>query len=329
MTTHILTHLHKRRTGVTTHVEDLTEALNGLGRQAYALGNSLVSTVPQLTRKELTELFKNGSSVTWHCHRPHSLREGLRLRKKWPKLRVVWTHHSWKTPSWTTKRLAEKADRIVCLTTEGANQLSLPSQVIGHGVPLHGLTPRPLPPKPRLGIVGRIRPDKGHLSVVEAFADLQSEATDWELSFFGETRPQHRHFERKLRARLPQSLRIHGFEPNREAMYGSLSAVIMPSPAEGFSLVVPEALAMGLPLIAARLPHFERCLRDGENVLFFDPSSPKDLATVLRRLVHNPDLRTTLREGARRAAEEHFSIVSEAKQVARLYDEVLDEPLLL
>ena len=323
MTTHILTHFHKRRTGVTTHVEDLTKALNGLGRETFALGESLSPDTPQLSRSALLDRLHNGASVTWHAHRPHSLRDGLKLRKQWPKLRVVWTHHSWKAPGWLTRNLLAQADARVCLTREGAKQLALPSEVIGHGVPLDELRPQSQPPQARLGVIGRIRPDKGHRSVVQAFRELQKTAPDWELCFFGETRPQHRRFERDLRTQLPEGLRVVGFESDRSAMYASLSAVIMPSPAEGFSLVVPETLAAGLPLVTTRLAHFERCLRDGEHALFYDSGQPDSLLRVLRRLFEDGALRSRLRQGARKAAEEHFSIVEEARRIAGVYDRVI------
>lgn len=326
MTTHILTHFHKRRSGVTTHVEDLVVALNAMHRTAFAVGEALRPDVPQIPRAEVRSILENGSPVTWHAHRPHSLREGLRLRKRWPHLRVLWTHHSWKTPGWHTTRMLRQADGIVSLTQEGATQLSMDSTVIGHGVPLDTLKPTPFPVEPRLGVIGRIRPDKGHLSVAESFAELQATAPSWRLCFFGETRPQHLRFENTLRRLLPEVLQVHGYETDRAAMYASLSGVIMPSPAEGFSLVVAEALAAGLPIIVARLPHFERCLREGESALFFDPSTPGDLSRALNTFLQDPALRDTLRVHGRSAAEKHFSIEKEAVAIASFYDQLLSQP---
>ena len=84
MTTHILTHFHKRRTGVTTHVEDLTKALNGLGRETFALGESL-SPDTQLSRSALLDRLHNGASVTWHAHRPTPSETGSSCESSGPK----------------------------------------------------------------------------------------------------------------------------------------------------------------------------------------------------------------------------------------------------
>ncbi|MEC7241708.1 MAG: hypothetical protein VXW32_10760, partial [Myxococcota bacterium] len=210
MTTHILTHFHKRRTGVTTHVEDLVRALNASGRKAVVLGESISSNTPQVSRGDVEALLQTGRPVTWHAQRTHSLREGLRLRQQWPHLRVLWTHHNWKPPGWLTTRLLKQADGVVCLTQEGADQLrtnaAVIAAVIGHGVPLDLIQPAPLPLEPRLGVIGRIRPDKGHRSVVEAFARVKPTSPSWTIRFFGETRPQHRRFQKTLQRQLPDSL---------------------------------------------------------------------------------------------------------------------------
>ena len=79
MTTHILTHFHTRRTGVTSHVEDIAQALQAMGRNAVVLGESLLPGVPTIERVDALALLNEGSPVTWHAHRPHSLKEGLKL----------------------------------------------------------------------------------------------------------------------------------------------------------------------------------------------------------------------------------------------------------
>ena len=77
----------------------------------------------------------------------------------------------------------------------------------------------------------------------------------------------------------------------------------------------------GLPLVTTRLAHFERCLRDGEHALFYDSGQPDSLLRVLGRLFEDGALRSRLRQGARKAAEEHFSIVEEARRIACVYDQ--------
>ena len=50
-----------------------------------------------------------------------------------------------------------------------------------------------------------------------------------------------------------------------------------------------EYWACGLPVIASDLPPIRQFLLEGQNGLFFRPSSPKDLARVIRYLLEHPD----------------------------------------
>ena len=308
---------------MTSHVEDIAQALQAMGRNAVVLGESLLPGVPTIQRVDALALLNEGSPVTWHAHRPHSLKEGLKLRKKWPHLRVIWTHHNWKAPSWPTRRLLQKADAVISLTQEGADQLDMESTVIGHGVDLNRFQPVSKTPTFRVGIIGRIRPDKGHDTVVKAFNALGNEREDWGLSFFGEVRPQHRGFAKKLHAQCPDKMSICSFSTDRVEMYRQLDVVVMASPAEGYSLVIPEALAMGLPVLSTPLPHFERLLKHGENILFFSPGTPDSLAQELEALLGEESARHTLGQHARQAAETHFSIEKEGRLLCEVYDREL------
>ena len=98
MTTIIHTNFHKRRSGISVHVENIVPALCDLGLQAHAVGAALNNTVPQIDLNEIVPLLRSNTPMVWHAHRPHSLRKGLGLRKRYPHLRVVWTHHGWRSP---------------------------------------------------------------------------------------------------------------------------------------------------------------------------------------------------------------------------------------
>ena len=70
--------------------------------------------------------------------------------------------------------------------------------------------------------------------------------------------------------------------------YRSADAFIFPSTTETFGLVALEAMACGLPVIAARSGGVLDTVRDGYNGLYFDPAHPEEMGELVRCLRLDP-----------------------------------------
>jgi mannosyltransferase len=321
---HIIhTHFHPRRTGITVHVEEIVSALADLGLNARAFGPALSEGTPQVDWKQILQRLEEGTPVLWHAHRPPALRQGIRLRNRFPHLRVVWTHHGWKTPGWLTRTAIKKADGLVALTPTGQNQLPVDSVLIPHGTHMGALHPCPGPPF-LVGVLGRIRPDKGHQDITDAFLSVAKEYPEWQLVFYGDIRPVHRRFARGILAQGEGRIGLRPYVVDKTAAYRQLSIVVVPSHAEGFSLVVPEALAAGRALLAARLPHFPTLFKEDVHALCFEPGNSEALAHQLRRLFSDPKLREKLATQGRQHAHSNLQLSKEAESLASLYAELLN-----
>lgn len=85
------------------------------------------------------------------------------------------------------------------------------------------------------------------------------------------------------------------------AVYASHDVFVFPSVSETFGHPMIEALASGIPVVAADVPVNREVL--GEAALFFTPFRPSELAACLRRLDEEPGLRASLvAAGLERAA---------------------------
>jgi glycosyltransferase involved in cell wall biosynthesis len=85
-----------------------------------------------------------------------------------------------------------------------------------------------------------------------------------------------------------------------------------------------EALASGLPVVAARSGASGEVVTEGESGLFYEPSSPATLVAAVRRLCSDDDLREALARGARAAAEKRDWGAS-TRVLRGYYEEALEE----
>ncbi|GGY25203.1 glycosyltransferase [Streptomyces djakartensis] len=96
-------------------------------------------------------------------------------------------------------------------------------------------------------------------------------------------------------------------------------AVVAPSMAlETFGLVVAEAMAAGVPAVAAGHGAFVELVEDGVTGLLHRPGEPGSLASCLRRITAEPDRNQEMGHAARRRYERRFS---PAVGLERLVDE--------
>ena len=203
----------------------------------------------------------------------------------------------------------------------------IPSPVIYDTVAV----PRQEVPNPRaharIAMVGRVAPWKGQHLFIEAFAqafpDPGPTATIIGGPLFGEDEyeDQLRQLIENLglKGRVVLTGHVHDVAEMLRTCDIAVNASISPEP---FGLVVVEAMAAGLAVIAANAGGPAEVITHDRDGLLFVPGSSAALATALRRLGADPALRHRLGDAARTRAAE-FSPDKIAKQTLDLYRAVL------
>ncbi|MGD0921737.1 MAG: glycosyltransferase family 1 protein [Terriglobia bacterium] len=103
-------------------------------------------------------------------------------------------------------------------------------------------------------------------------------------------------------------------------LYQAATALLFPSLEEGFGLPILEAMAHGLPVVAANTSSLPEV--GGDAVLYVDPQEPRDIAEKVLQVANDAALRRELIErGLARARE--FTWRRLGEQTCQVYDEVL------
>jgi phosphatidylinositol alpha 1,6-mannosyltransferase len=186
-------------------------------------------------------------------------------------------------------------------------------EVWGRGVDTGAFTPerRSGALRTRLGLqsaftflyVGRLAQEKSVDVVLRAFARLTAKlGHDSVRLVVAGSGPD----EPRLREMAPRGTTFLGnLDRSRELpeLYATADAFVFASTTETLGLVVLEAMASGLPVIATPVGGVAEHLRDNVNGLSFQQGNVEALADTMHRLAATPWLREELSEGALRTAQ--------------------------
>jgi glycosyltransferase involved in cell wall biosynthesis len=178
-----------------------------------------------------------------------------------------------------------------------------PLHVLGNGVDRRPLGPRS-PARDgtlHVGFVGAVVAHKGVHVLVDALRTARLGKV--KLSLFGVTvEPYVSELLRDAEDIEDLEIRAFGsFEPaHLPGLLSDVDVVVVPSIwPETYSIVIREAFASGIPVIASRIGALPEGIRDGENGLLFEPGSTVGLAAILRMLDGDRSRLDALRNGIR------------------------------
>ena len=95
---------------------------------------------------------------------------------------------------------------------------------------------------------------------------------------------------------------------------------------EGYGLTLFEAAACGCAVIGTRTGAFPLLIEDGRSGFLTPPGDVGALSQALRALIGDPERRTALGAAAREVVQREFSVESEARQLARVYEQLFSAP---
>jgi glycosyltransferase involved in cell wall biosynthesis len=158
-------------------------------------------------------------------------------------------------------------------------------------------------PWTRIGFIGRLDPVKRVSDLVRALALLERA----ELHVYGEGEDR-RNIERAIHdADVEKRAILHGRILQPQDVLPMLDMLVLPSAAEGFGLVLIEAMAAGIPVIATDVPGIRDVVRHEETGLLVPVANPAALAAAIERMRSDVELRQRLLTRARADVRERYT----------------------
>lgn len=188
--------------------------------------------------------------------------------------------------------------------------------------------PAPGPEKtgPRIGYIGQLIGRKNIDALIEVFDHLWRDHPGAELCLIGDGDDRARLEARAAALPSGERIRFLGFRDDRLAWLKTFDCFAMTSTLEGIPRCLMEAMAMGVPVSAYRIPGIDRLIRSGENGLLAPLHDTDTLLEHWRTLLLDPQTRQTLVDQARQRVLRHFSAERMAEEYGDLYDDLLSGP---
>jgi len=138
-----------------------------------------------------------------------------------------------------------------------------------------------------LGIIGRLRPEKGHRILFQALHNIRDKIPELVLVVSG-TGTLHQELKDLARQlHISERVKFLGFRNDIPDILGSLDLFVMPSLSEGLGTAALEAAAAQLPIIASNVGGIPDIIEDGKTGLLVPPSNPGALAQAIRFCYNN------------------------------------------
>jgi glycosyltransferase involved in cell wall biosynthesis len=179
-----------------------------------------------------------------------------------------------------------------------------------------------------IGTVGMVRSGKGYDVLVDAAARVIGVEARARFLLIGGPTADGAYF-REIHALISRlGIREHvimtGWRDDVPDLMAALDVFVLASTGtEGQSRVIPEAFALGRPVVASQFGGIPELVRDGENGLLVPPRDPSALADALLRMVRDPALRLRCGQAGRHFAHAHLDFDLRLRQSLALYQSLV------
>ena len=175
-----------------------------------------------------------------------------------------------------------------------------------------------------LSVVARLHPEKGQEHLFRAMPLLVDRMQGRLCLLVAGEGPFRAAYEAEVRRLgMEPYVRFLGFRRDVATIFAVSDVVILPSVAEGFGLVLAEAMALERAVVATRAGGIPEVVHDGVTGVLVPPGSAADLGDAIHSLLKDPERRAALGRAGRRRVETDFRFETMMAGYEAVYDDLL------
>jgi glycosyltransferase involved in cell wall biosynthesis len=199
-------------------------------------------------------------------------------------------------------------------------------RVVANGTPDLGVRERPVAGW-RIGIIGRISPEKGQLEFLRAATILAREFEGARFVLCGAPISQHGKYLRQVQKYadcLP--LDLLGWQDDVAPVLAELDLLVIASKAEGMPRVMLEAFSAGVPVVAFPVGGIPEVITDGKTGFLVHERTAEALAARIREIIlpgHEPLQRVIAK--ARREWETKYTVDHYRKNITAVMEHLVSD----
>jgi mannosyltransferase len=339
----VVTNFHRRYTGVSATADAVVSKQRSEFRLCL-VGDPLPNGPKPLSFLQAVSLCRNPPTdrpfSIWHVRRNLEMAAAIFARDvlKLP-IRIVFTSAAQRLHSAVPRQLISRMDAVVATTAKAAAFVPNLAAVVPHGVDTDRFTPASdreaawaslgYGGKCGIGIVGRIRPEKGTDLFVDAMLRVLPERPGFTAIIIGRAMPADAVFEQSLQqkitaAGLADRVRFIGEQPPSKVpeIVRALSLLVAPARYEGYGMTPLEAMASGVAVVASDTGVYREIIQPGVVGQVVPLGDIDSLAEAVMGATGSRDRLESMGDSARGFAESKMSLRHEVDGYSRLLDRI-------
>jgi len=177
---------------------------------------------------------------------------------------------------------------------------------------------------PRAVFVGRLAPEKGLDTLIDAWPAVRAHHPRAVLTLVGEGPVRPLLEEQIRRLGLDDAVLLPGSSDDPGSQLREADLFVLPSREEGMSIALLEAMALGIPLVASSIPGNRRLVPDFVRGRLALPDDPAVLSRAILEQWADYDRAVHMARAARRHVAEKYSIAAVARSHLELFHSLIN-----
>lgn len=257
-----------------------------------------------------------------------------------PQVKIAWVHADLKKDSWTIdkhiyknleeeKQVYSRYNEVVCVSRSVENVMMKHYELNNTTTIYNPIDVEDILQKATISTVlnvstsfnvvsvGRLVPQKGYDLLIPMIGRLRRQGFDVQLYLIGKG-IEHKHLEGLIKEdNLQEFVHLVGFLSNPYPLMSQMDLFVCSSIAEGYSLVIAEAMVLGLPIISMDCAGPNELLGGGEFGLLCDDYNA--LETAIEKVISDRNYYLELRKKASKR-QYFFNVSKTIEQIEKLLD---------